>query len=122
MTAHKKQKQKTPEKVARAASLAAATGAVACGVGCVLPVALPAVALAGAGSLFAWLGSAYYWATALAAAIVTGSWVWIGLQSIRSKARPASSTLTMMGIATAILGLAILWSRIEPLILHALHS
>ncbi|MCC5625655.1 hypothetical protein [Nostoc sp. CHAB 5715] len=69
----KKQHFKTTEKAARTAALAAATGAVVCGVGCVLPMALPTIALAGAGSVFAWLGGAYFWVTALAAAMIMRS-------------------------------------------------
>ena len=46
---------KAPERAARGAALTAAAGAVACGVCCLLPFALPAVALAGAGGIIeAW--------------------------------------------------------------------
>jgi hypothetical protein len=115
-------KIKAPERTACGAALTVATGAVVCGVCCVLPFALPAVALAGAGGIIAWLGHFQFWATVLAAAIVAAAWVWIVVQSGRMKAKPARSTLYMMGIATAVLLLALLWSRIEPFIIKALKA
>jgi hypothetical protein len=115
-------KIKAPERAARGAALTVAAGAVACGVCCVLPFALPAVALASAGGIIAWLGSVQFWATVLAATIVAAAWIWIVVQSVSTKAKPARSTLYMMGIATAVLALALLWARIEPLIVHALKA
>jgi hypothetical protein len=58
-----REKQEFPEKAARAAAVATASGALVCGVCCVLPVAIPALALAGGGSTIAWLGRAQSWAT-----------------------------------------------------------
>lgn len=112
---------KLPEKAACTAAVACATGALACAAGCVLPFALPAVVLAGSGSILAWLAGAYVWMTGLSVFIIASAWAWIGWQSVRSKARPALSTLSMMGIATAILILAVLWPRfMEPQLLQAL--
>ena len=115
-------KIKAPERAACGAALTVAAGAVACGVCCVLPFALPAVALASAGGIIAWLGGVQFWATVLAATIVAAAWIWIVVQSVSTKAKPAGSTLCMMGIATAALLLALLWSHIEPLIVHALKA
>jgi hypothetical protein len=115
-------KIKAPERTACGAALTVAAGAVVCGVCCVLPFALPAVALASAGGIIAWLGRFQFWATVLAAAIVTAAWVWIVVNNGRTKAKPARSTLYMMGIATVVLLLALLWSRIEPFIIHALKA
>jgi hypothetical protein len=42
------ERQEFPEKAARAAAVATASGVIVCGVCCVLPVAVPAIALAGA--------------------------------------------------------------------------
>ena len=81
------------EQTACGAALTVAAGAVACGVCCVLPFALPAVALASAGGILAWFGGFQFWATVLAATIVATAWVWIIVQSIRKKAKPARSTL-----------------------------
>jgi hypothetical protein len=113
-------KIKAPERAARGAALTVAAGAVACGVCCVLPFALPAVALASAGGIIAWLGGFQFWATVLAATIVAAAWIWIVVQSVSAKAKPARSTIYMMGIATAVLLLALLWSRVEPSIIQAM--
>jgi hypothetical protein len=94
---------KTPEKTASSAAFITAAGAIACGVCCVLPLAVPAVALACAGSMIAWFGGVQRWATALGILVVASAWVWIWRQSIRSRAKPARSTLSMMGMATAVL-------------------
>lgn len=111
---------KTPEKTASAAAFITAAGAIACGVCCVLPFAVPAVALAGAGSMIAWFGGVQRWATALGAIVVAGAWVWIWRQSVQSRAKPARSTLYVMGIATAVLTLAVMWPLIEPHIIRAI--
>ena len=115
-------KIKAPERAARGAALTVAAGAVACGVCCVLPFALPAVALASAGGVIAWFSGVQFWATVLAAIIVAAAWIWIVVQSVRAKAKPARSTIYMMGIATSVLLLALFWSRIEPLIIQALKA
>lgn len=102
------------EKVAGTAAVACATSAVACAVCCVLPVALPAVALAGAGGLIAWFAGAYVWMTCGAVAAVAGAWGWVWWQSARSRARPASSTLYLMVLASVLLVVALVWPLIEP--------
>lgn len=89
---------------------------------CVLPIAIPAIALAGTGSAIAWLGGAQGWATMIAAFVVAAAWGWIGLQSILARAKPARATLYMMVIATVILMLGLLWPRIEPLIVTRLRA
>jgi hypothetical protein len=102
-------------KAARAA-VATASGVLVCSICCVLPIAFPAIGLAATGSTIAWLGRAQRSATMLAALVVIAAWAWIGLQSIRAKARPARTTLYLMVIATIILAIGLLWPRIEPLI------
>lgn len=55
-----------PKKQGRTAGAIAATAgtaALACGVCCVLPIAIPAIALTGAGSVLAWFGKAHAWMT-----------------------------------------------------------
>ena len=116
------EKEEFPEKTVRAAAVVTASGVIVCGVCCVLPVAVPAVALAGAGSTLAWMGGAQSWATIIAAVVVTGAWGWIGWQAILARAKPARATLYMMVIATAILMLGFLWPRIEPLIVSYLRA
>jgi hypothetical protein len=97
-----------------------ATGAVACGACCVLPLALPAAALAGAGSILALLANAYAWVTDLAILAVIGAWIWIAWQTVRARRMPAASTLYMMVAATALLAIAVIWPVIEPQVLRAL--
>jgi len=108
-----------PERTASVAALTTATGAVACGVCCVRPFAFPAVAAAGTGSMLAWFAGADSWATALAAVIVAGAWISIGVQSRGGRRSPSRGTLYTMALATAILVLAVIWPRIEPNVIRA---
>lgn len=100
--------QKRPTKAASALAMTAATGAAVCAACCVLPFALPAAALAGLGSVLALLAGALAWVTALAVVAVAGAWTWVGWQSLRSRARPASSTLYVLGSATALTAVAMM--------------
>ena len=109
-----------PTKTAGALAITAATGAVACAACCVLPFALPAVALASVGSIVVLLAGALAWITGLAVIAVAGAWTWVGWQSLRSRARPAASTLYMMGGATALTAVAVMWPRVEPVVIRAL--
>jgi hypothetical protein len=112
--------QKVPAKAVSAFAVTAATGAVACAACCVLPFALPAVALAGLGGIIALLAGALVWVTALAVVIIAGAWMWVAWQSFRSQARPARSTLYMMGCATALTTVAAMWRLIEPTLVRFL--
>jgi hypothetical protein len=103
-------------RAAGAAAALAATAAVACGICCVLPFALPAAVLAIAGGALAWLGGLYGWITLVAVLAVGAAWVWVGVQSWRTRKRPAASTLRVLGLATAMLALALAWPRLEPLV------
>jgi hypothetical protein len=97
-----------------------ATGALACGVCCVLPFALPAAALALGGGVLAWFASAYTWMTYVAGVAVTGGWIWVAAQSIRTRKKPARATIVSMLTATAILALALLWPTVEASIVTTL--
>ena len=108
-----------PERTASLAALTTATGAVVCGVCYVLPFAFPGVAAAGAGSVLGWFAGAHSWATALAAVIVAGAWIWIAAQSHRARRSPSRATVYTMALATAVLLLAALWPRIEPDLIRA---
>jgi hypothetical protein len=66
------------------------------------------------------LAGALVWATAFAVVIVASAWIWVGWQSLRSRARPAPSTLCMMGGATALTAVTLIWPRIEPVLIRAL--
>jgi hypothetical protein len=114
---------KTPAKqppgstAAGVTAVTLSTGAVACGVCCVLPFALPATVLASTGSLLAWFVNMHLWVTILAILSVVGAWGWIGWQTRRTNRKPAISTLVMMGAATVLLTVAVLWPLLEkPLI------
>ena len=114
------QQQPTNLASAGAFAITAATGAAVCAACCVLPFALPAVVLAGVGSLLALLAGALVWVTALAVVAVAGAWAWIGWQSLRSRSRPAQRTLYVMGSATAVTAVAVMWPRVEPTLIHML--
>lgn len=81
-------------KVAGAFAITAATGAVACAACCVLPLAMPAVAFAGFGSMLAMLSGASIWITALAVIAVTVAWIWVGWQGDYDKRRPTPVRIT----------------------------
>lgn len=103
-------------RVAGGAAAVVALSALACGVCCVLPFALPAAILAMSGGVLAWFAGARGWMTALAAVAVGGAWLWIGVQTFRTRRRPARSTLLTLTVATAILALAVAWPGIEPIV------
>lgn len=107
-------------KVVGATAAAVSTAAVACAVSCVLPFALPAVALASLGGVIAWLAGAHPLVSAAAFVMVLAAWLWVGYRSYRSRARPARTTLFVMLVATAMLGLALLWPRLEPTVVALL--
>lgn len=96
------------------------TAALACGVCCVLPFALPAAALALGGGVLAWFASAYRLMTYLSVAAAAGGWTWVTTQSVRTKKRPARTTLTSMIGATVMLLLALLWQNAEGMIVSML--
>ncbi|WP_159082233.1 hypothetical protein [Rhodanobacter thiooxydans] len=108
----------SPIKAARIAGVATATSAtavIACGACCLLPLAFPAVAATAiAGGLLGWLAGAHVWLTVLAVVAVVGAWLWVWRQSVKHKARLASSTLGLMGLASLVLVLALAWPQLEP--------
>ena len=110
-------KEPRGSKAAGVTAMTLSTGAVACGVCCVLPFALPATILAGTGSLLALLVKMHVWVTILAILSVVGAWGWIAWQTRRTRHKPAISMLFMMGVATVLLTVAVLWPLLEkPLI------
>ena len=109
-------------RLASTAATTTALGAIACGVCCVLPFALPAVVLAGTGGVIAWLGQAFWGALYLAGALVAIAWGCVATSSIRTGRRPARATVRAMLVATAALGIALVWPVVEPHILRALRG
>ena len=108
------------ERTARVVALTSAGGAVACGICCVLPFALPAVVLAGTGSALAWIASGHTWMTTVALGATATGWLWVWRQTATRQKKPAPSTLYSMTIATALALVALIWPRVEPLIIEAL--
>lgn len=101
-------------KAVGATAAAVSTAAAACAVCCVLPFALPAAALASFGGVIAWAAGAHRWVSVVALLAVIAAWLWVALGSYKSRARPAKTTLGVMLVATTMLGLALLWPRLEP--------
>jgi hypothetical protein len=104
---------------AKAAAIAAGTAA-ACTACCVLPFALPAIVLANIGGVIALVDHAHGWVTWMAIAAVAGAWIWIGRQTLTTRARPANSTVAMMGVATVVITLAASWPLLKPTVFHSL--
>jgi hypothetical protein len=105
-------------RAAGGAALVAAAAALGCAVCCALPFALPAAALAVSGSVLAVFAHAAPGLAVLAAIAVAGAWAWVGVQSLRSRRRPASSTLITLLAATVALGLALAWPAVETLVVR----
>ena len=115
-------KEPPGSKAASVTAMTLSTGAVACGVCCVLPFALPATIVASAGAAMAWLVKLHLWATLLAIVSVVGAWGWIAWQRRRTRRKPAMSTLVMMGTASLLLTIAVLWPLLEKPIIRMLRA
>jgi hypothetical protein len=115
-------KEPPGSKAAGVTAITLSTGALACGVCCVLPFALPATVLAGSGAVLAWFVKIQLWAKIIAVLSVLGAWGWIGWQSRRTRRRPALSTLVMMGMATTVLTVSMLWPLLEKPIIRLLRA
>ena len=109
-------------KAAGVMAMTLSTGAVACGVCCVLPFALPATIVASTGAVLAWLVKLHVWATIAAIVSVAGAWGWIAWQSRRTRRKPPTSTLIMMGVASTLLTVAVLWPLLEKPIIRMLRA
>jgi hypothetical protein len=108
------------DRVVGASAALAATGALACGICCVLPFALPAAVLVVGGGVVSWFAKATPWAIAIASLAVLAGWAWTIVQSVRTKRRPARSTLLTLALATAVFAAAALWWHFEREIIHLL--
>jgi len=108
------------DRVVGASAALAAAGALACGVCCVLPFALPAAVLAVSGGVVAWFAKATPWAMGIALLAVLSGWIWIAVQTVRTKRRPARSTLLTLGVATVVFATAAVWLHFEREIIHLL--
>lgn len=106
----------------QAAIAVVATGAVACSVCCVLPFALPAAVLASSGGALALFAGFLSWPAIIAIPGVAAAWLWVALQSYRSRQRPASTTIIALGIGTMFMVVGLAWPFIEPAALALVRS
>lgn len=106
----------------RVAAVAAvgAGGALLCAACCVAPFALSAATLASLGGVLAWFANGYAWTSLVAVMLVAGAWAWVGIQSARTRKRPAGLTLIVLGLATLVAVLALAWPLFEGDIIRVL--
>jgi hypothetical protein len=105
---------------AAGAAVATAVVAAACTACCVLPFTLPAVVLAGAGSLIAVLDHAHGLITKLSIAVVICAWGWIAWRSRTTGLKIRSPVLAAMCTATVLTATTALWPVMGPAVFHAL--
>ena len=111
------------DKAVGAAALATSTGAVlACSACCVLPIALPAVALALGATTIAWMEAAHGWLTLISVVLLIAAWGLVWWHSSRSRRRAARATIYMLSAATVLTALALAWPWIEPSLLALLRG
>lgn len=109
------------QKAVGVGSVVATTGAVlGCAACCVVPLAFPVLALGASGAVLAWFAGAHTWITGLAFLIVLAAWGWLAWRTFGRGHRLARSTVIMMTLSTVMLGLALLWPRIEPALMGLL--
>ncbi len=105
------------DKAAPRAALATSGSAMACVACCVLPVAFPAIALAGGGAMLVWIDAATKMMFVAALLSVIGAWGWVIYRARSTGKRTAKTTLLMMQIATAVLALGLAFPVYEPFII-----
>jgi hypothetical protein len=105
------------DKAAPRTALATSGGAMACAACCVLPVAFPAIALAGGGAVLVWIDAATKVVFVAALLSVIGAWGWVIYRARSTGKRTAKATLLMMRIATAVLALGLAFPVYEPFII-----
>lgn len=105
---------------AASTAVASALVAAACTACCVLPFTLPAVVLAGAGSLIAVLDHAHGLMTKLSVVVVLGAWGWIVWRSRTTGLKMRATVLAAMCAATVLTATAALWPVMEPAVFHML--
>lgn len=105
-------------RVAATAALATTGAALAAAACCVLPIAFPAIALAGAGVALSVFGLAYRVLAVGGGAAVLVAWAWVALQSRRTRRRPAPQTLRWLTVATLMAVAVAAWPLVEPGVLR----
>ncbi len=109
---------KSVTRFATTSAIVVAGGALACGVCCVLPFALPAAFLASSGGVLAWFAGLYSWAAFAAAGLVAMAWLLVVFQSIKTRRRPARTTITALLAASVILTAALTWPMLESFVIR----
>jgi hypothetical protein len=104
-------------KAATAAVVTTGVALAACAVCCTVPIAFPALALAGGGVLMAILGAAYRVLTVAGLVVVAAAWVWVLVRGRRGR-RPARRTIQGLTLATVSALLAALWPIVEHVVLR----
>lgn len=112
----------TMDKAAPRTALATSGGAMACAACCVLPVAFPAIALAGGGAVLVWIDAATKVMFVAALLSVIGAWGWVIYRARSTGKRTAKATLLMMRIATAVLVLGLAFPAYEPFIIKLIRG
>lgn len=105
------------DKAAPRTALATSGGAMACAACCVLPVAFPAIAVAGGGALLGWIDAATKLMFVAALLSVIGAWGWVIYRARSTGKRTAKATLLMMQAATAVLALGLAFPAYEPFLI-----
>ena len=105
------------DKAAPRTALATSGGAMACAACCVLPVAFPAIALAGGSAVLVWIDAATKVMFIAALLSVIGAWGWVIYRARSTGKRTARTTLLMMQIATAVLALGLAFPVYEPFLI-----
>ena len=106
------------DKQASAVALVTASGAIiACSACCILPLALPAVALALGATTLAMMKASHVGLTFVALAMLVGAWFVVWRQMKRTGKGIARSSRAMMLVATLLTVIALCWQWIEqPLV------
>ena len=105
------------DKAAPRTALATSGGAMACAACCVLPVAFPAIALAGGGAVLIWIDAATKVMFVAALLSVIGAWGWVIYRARSTGKRTAKATRLMMQVATAVLALGLAFPVYEPFLI-----
>lgn len=99
--------------VGAAATVTSSAAVLSCAACCVLPLALPAAALAGAGATLGWFESASPWLRMASVIVVLAAWAMVWRESARTGRRAARATIWLLGISSLLTAISLLW---EPFI------
>lgn len=100
-----------------AAVATSGTAILACGACCILPLALPAVIVAGLGGSLSWFAKALPWLTLISLIAVAVAWVMVWRESRATGKRASKLTLLLMLVATVMLAISLAWPFIEERVL-----